>query len=102
MTATGSRPASILDCPTVNTAEISTEASTSPLPPDDPVPCAPVTRPTPASDSANPAQATGLATLRCQAAAITATSTGAAPTRSAASLTLVRVMPAFCSSTEPP
>jgi len=103
VTATGSRPGSSRAWPTVNTAEISTEASTSALPPaDDPVPCAPVTSPTPASDSANPAQATGLATVRCQTAAITATSTGAAPTRRAASLTLVPVMPMFCSSTEPP
>ncbi len=32
VTATGSRPASILGCPTVNTAEISTETSTRALP----------------------------------------------------------------------
>ncbi len=38
----------------------------------------------------------------CQAAAITATSTGPAPISSAAWVTLVRASPSFCTSTEPP
>ena len=61
-----------------------------------------VTRPTPSSDTTNPTQATGLATSRCQTAAMIATSTGTAPISSAAWVTLVRVMPAFCTMTEPP
>ncbi|HEY0717589.1 MAG TPA: hypothetical protein VGD68_08225 [Streptosporangiaceae bacterium] len=61
-----------------------------------------MTRPTPASDSPNPAQATGRATACCQTAAITATSTGTAPISSAACVTLVRATPAFCRTTEPP
>ena len=67
-----------------------------------PPPWPPVIRPTPASDSANPAQATGRATVRCQSAAMTATSTGVAPISSAAWVTLVLVMPVFCTTTEPP
>ena len=56
----------------------------------------------PASDSAKPAHATGRATARCQTAAMIATSTGTVPISSAAWMTLVRVMPAFCSTTDPP
>jgi hypothetical protein len=44
----------------------------------------PATRPTPASDTANPAHATGRATLCCQTAAMIAISTGVAPISSAA------------------
>jgi hypothetical protein len=103
VTATGSRPRSSRTCPTVNVADSSSETSTRPSPAGEaPPPRPPVTRPTPASDTANPAQATGRATLRCQSAAMTATSTGTAPTSSAAWVTLVRVMPAFCTRTDPP
>jgi hypothetical protein len=83
--ATGSRPFSSRVCATVNTADTSSEATTraSPValaPPPWPL----VTRATPPSDSANPAQATGRATARCHSAAITATSTGAVPISRAA------------------
>jgi hypothetical protein len=103
VTAAGSRSASSLPCATVNVADSSSDASTMPSPTGEaPPPWRPVTRATPASDTANPAQATGRATACCQSAAMTATSTGTAPTSSAAWVTLVRVMPAFCTSTEPP
>ena len=59
-------------------------------------------KPTPASDSANPAQASGRATLWPSAAAMIATMTGVAPISSAAWVTLVRSMPRFWSRTEPP
>jgi hypothetical protein len=103
VTAIGSRPGSSRACATVNPADSSSDASTraSPLGVAPP-PAPPVTRPTPASDTAKPAQATGRATVRCQAAAMIATSTGVAPISSAAWLTLVRVMPTFCTRTDPP
>jgi hypothetical protein len=104
VTATGSRPASRWPCPTVNAAESSTETSTRPSPrtvaPPPPPPA--VTRPTPPSESANPAQATGRATARSHSAAMTATRTGTAPISSAAWLTLVRPIPAFCTTIVPP
>ena len=59
-------------------------------------------RPTPPSETAKPNQATGRATVRCHTAAMTATSTGTAPISRAAWVTLVRMMPAFCTMTEPP
>jgi hypothetical protein len=101
--ATGSRPSSSRVCATVNVADTSSDARTS----ASPVALAPppwplVTRPTPASDSAKPAQATGRATARCHTAAMTATITGTAPISRAAWVTLVLVIPAFCSTTEPP
>jgi hypothetical protein len=104
VTATGSRPRSSRPCATVNTADTTSEASTTPSPPTlaPPPPPAPVIRPTPASDTAKPAQATGRANVRCHAAATTATSTGAAPISNAAWLTLVRPMPMFCNTTDPP
>jgi hypothetical protein len=108
VTATGFRPRSSRGWATVNPADSSSEASISrspaALPPPAPPPIAlpPVIRPTPASDSANPAQAAGRAIARCHTAAMTATSTGVAPTSSAAWVTLVLASPAFCSSTEPP
>jgi hypothetical protein len=104
VTATGSRPASIRPCATVNAADSSTEASTRPSPPSfvPPPPPPTVTRPTPPSDTAKPAQATGRATARSHSAAMIATSTGTAPISSAAWLTLVRLIPAFCMMTEPP
>ena len=61
-----------------------------------------MTRPTPPSETAKPNHATGAATARYHAAAITATSTGTAPISRAAWVTLVRAMPAFCTMTEPP
>jgi hypothetical protein len=104
VTATGSRPRSSRVCATVNTADTSSDASTTRSPPAvaPPPPPAPVTSPTPASDTANPVQATGWASVRCHTAATTATSTGAAPISRAAWLTLVRSMPMFCSTTDPP
>ena len=103
VTATGSRPVRMRPCATVNPADITRDASTraSPVAVALPPP-PPATRPTPASDTAKPAQATGRATACCQAAAMIATSTGAEPISSAAWLTLVRVMPAFCTTTDPP
>jgi hypothetical protein len=103
VTAIGSRPRSNRAWHTVNPAEASCPASTSPSPPKlDPPPRPPAMRPTPASDRANPAHATGRATPRPVTAAMTATSTGVAPMSSAACVTLVRSMPRFCSRTEPP
>jgi hypothetical protein len=101
--ATGSWPRSSRVCATVKTADTSSDASTSTSPAVlAPPPRPPVTRPTPASDSAKPAQATGRATARCHTAAMTATITGTAPISSAAWVTLVRVIPAFCTRTDPP
>ena len=101
--ATGSRPFSSRVCATVNVADTTSEATTRASPVAlAPPPWPPVTRATPPSDSANPAQATGRATARCHTAAITATSTGAVPISRAAWVTLVRAMPAFCSTTDPP
>lgn len=104
VTATGSRPASSRLCATVAEADSTSDASTR-LSPDSVAPPPPppaVTRPTPPSDTANPNQATGRATVRCQPAAMTATRTGTAPISRAACVTLVRPMPAFCSRTDPP
>ncbi len=85
-------------------ADSSRDASTRPSPasvaPPPPPPA--VTRPTPPSETAKPNQATGRATVRCHTAAMIATSTGTAPISRAAWVTLVRVMPAFCTMTEPP
>jgi hypothetical protein len=103
VTATGSRPRSRRTCATVKVADTNSEASTRPSPRSvAPPPPPPATRATPPSDTANPAQASGRATVWCQTAAMIATSTGTAPISRAAWLTLVRVMPAFCSTTEPP
>jgi hypothetical protein len=104
VTATGSRPGSSLACATVNVADSTSEARTSPSPamlaPPPPPPA--VTRPTPPSEMAKPSQATGRATARCQTAAMTATSTGTAPISRAACVTLVRAIPAFCTMTVAP
>jgi hypothetical protein len=90
-------------CATVNAADISSDTSTRPSPPSEaPPPRPPVTKATPASDTANPIQVTGGAMVRCHSAAMTATSTGTAPISNAACVTLVRVMPAFCTRTDPP
>lgn len=103
VTAIGSRPRSRRVCATVKVAISSRDASTRPSPPAvAPPPRPPVIRPTPASETANPAQATGRATLCCQSAATMATRTGTAPMSRAAWLTLVRVMPAFCTTTDAP
>jgi len=104
VTATGSRPGSSRPCATVNAADSTSEASTSPSPRTlAPPPALPaVTRPTPLSETAKPSQACGRATLRCHTAAMIATSTGTAPMSRAAWVTLVRVIPAFCTMTEPP
>jgi hypothetical protein len=104
VTVTGSRPARTLACATVNVADITSEASTRPSPrtlAPPPVPPA-VTRATPPSEIAKPSQATGLASVRCHRAATTATSTGAAPISRAACVTLVLMIPAFCTMTVPP
>jgi len=104
VTATGSRPGSSRACATVNAADSSSEASTRPSPlrlaPPPPPPA--VTRPTPASEIAKPSQASGRATVRSQSAEMTATSTGTAPISRAACVTLVRVIPAFCTTTVAP
>jgi hypothetical protein len=103
VTAIGSRSRSIRFWATVNVADTSSDAMTRPSPVvEAPPPRPPVTRPTPASDTRNPSQATGGATDRCQTAAITATSTGTAPMSSAAWVTLVSSTPAFCRITDPP
>jgi hypothetical protein len=103
VTATGSRSRSSPACATVNMADSSSDTSTRPSPPAvAPPPPPPLTKLTPASDSAKPAQATGRATVRCHTAAMTATRTGAAPISRAAWLTLVRLIPAFCTTTDPP
>ena len=104
VTATGSRPASRRPWATVTVADKRSDASTRPSPAEvaPPPPPPAVTSPTPPSDSAKPAQATGRATVRCHTAAMIATSTGTAPISRAAWVTLVRLMPAFCSRTEPP
>ena len=62
-----------------------------------PPPPPPATIPTPASASAKPTHASGPVEPLPVAAAISATSAGTAPTISAAWLTLVAWMPAFCS-----
>jgi hypothetical protein len=104
VTAIGSRPASSRPCATVNVADSTSETSTSSSPrarAPPPLPPA-VTRPTPPSEIAKPSHAAGRATARCHTAAMTATSTGAAPISSAAWVTLVRAIPAFCTMTDPP
>jgi hypothetical protein len=104
VTATGSRPGSSRPCATVNVADSTSEARTRPSPrtlaPPPPPPA--VTRPTPPSETAKPSHAVGRATVRCHSAAMTATSTGTAPISSAACVTLVRVIPAFCTMTVAP
>jgi hypothetical protein len=101
--AIGSCPRSTLACETVKPAEASWEARTRPSPASvEPAPWPAVMKPTPASDNANPAQASGRATLCPSTAASSATSTGVAPMSNAAWVTLVRSMPRFCRTTEPP
>jgi hypothetical protein len=101
--AIGSRPRSSRAWATVNVADSSSDANTSASPAAlAPPPWPPVTSPTPASDSAKPAQATGRATVRCHTAAMIATSTGTVPISRAAWVTLVWVIPAFCTATDPP
>ena len=104
VTATASRPGSSRPWATVNVAQISSEASTSPSPRRLAPPPSPpaVTRPTPPSETAKPSHAAGRATARCHTAAMIATSTGTAAISSAACVTLVRAMPAFCRMTVPP
>jgi len=103
VTATGSRSRSRRPWATVNADDSSSDARTRPSPPAvAPPPPPPVMTPTPASESAKPAQATGRATVCCQSAAMTAIRTGAAPISRAAWLTLVRLIPAFCTTTAPP
>ena len=99
VTAIGSRPRSSDGWTTTNVADSVTDSSTSASPSvDAPPPPPPATIPTPASASAKPSQAAGPVELRPSAAAISATSTGTAPTISAAWLTLVLSMPAFWST----
>ena len=101
--AIGSRPCNSRAWATVNVADSSNDASTSASPTVlAPPPRPPVTRPTPASDRAKPTQATGRATVRCHTAAMVATSTGTVPISRAAWVTLVRVIPAFCTATVAP
>jgi hypothetical protein len=87
----------------VKLAPISSDSTTRPSPAiEAPPPPPPATSTTPTRDTANPAQAIGRATACCQSAAMTATRTGVVPIRSAAWVTLVRLIPAFCSTTDPP
>jgi Lrp/AsnC family transcriptional regulator, leucine-responsive regulatory protein len=103
VTATGSLPRSSRACDTVNPAEASWAARTSPSPPRlEPAPRPAAMMVTPASETPNPSQATGRGTPCPSTPASTTTSTGVAPMSSAACVTLVRWMPRFCSSTEPP
>ena len=83
-----------------STSEISTSPSPHRVAPP-PLPPA-VIRPTPPSEIAKPSHAAGRATARCHIAATIATSTGTAPISSAACVTLVRVIPAFCTTTVAP
>ena len=83
-----------------STSEISTSPSPHRVAPP-PLPPA-VIRPTPPSEIAKPSHAAGRATARCHTAATIATSTGTAPISSAACVTLVRVIPAFCTTTVAP
>ena len=103
VTAAGSRPASIPGWRTMNAAEPVTDSSTSRSPERAvPAPPLPATSPTPASASSEPAHVSGPAALRPSTPTMTATSTGTAPTISAAWLTLVCAMPAFWSRMTPP
>ena len=103
VTAAGSRPASRLGWTTMKAAEPVTESSTSRSPASEvPAPPPPATRPTPASATSEPAQASALLAPRRSSAEMMTTSTGTAPTMSAAWLTLVRSRPAFCSRITPP
>jgi hypothetical protein len=103
VTAAASRPASSRGWTTIIHAAPVTDASTSRSPvgvaPDPPPPA---TSATPASATSAPAHLAAPPLARPDAAAITATSTGTAPTTSAAWLTLVRSMPAFWSRITPP
>ncbi|HEY1640909.1 MAG TPA: hypothetical protein VGG35_09495 [Streptosporangiaceae bacterium] len=102
VTATGSRPRSSAACRTVKAADISSDTRIRPSPLRVEPPPWPATRTTPATDSRYPAQAAGRAMERSPTAAMTATSTGVVPTSSAACVTLVRRMPAFCTKIVPP
>jgi hypothetical protein len=103
VTAPASRPRSRLGGMTMNAAEPETEASTSRSPVTEvPAPPPPATSPTPASATSEPAHVAAPAVLRPNRAAMTATSTGTAPTISDAWVTLVRSMPLFCSTITAP
>ena len=102
-TATGSRPSRSRGWATTNAAESPSDARTRPSPDRlAPPPPPAATRATPPNDTANPVQAAGGPSRRSRAAAMSATSTGVAPTSRAAWLTLVRVMPAFWTRIAPP
>ena len=103
VTAPASRPRSRLGWMTMNAADIDTEPSTNRSPVIEvPAPPPPATRPTPASATSEPAHVAAPAVLRPNSEAMTATSTGTAPTISDAWVTLVRSMPAFCSTITAP
>jgi hypothetical protein len=99
VTATGSRPTSIRGWATTNPADSTRDARTSASPVNvaAPPPSAAIPA-TPASATANPAHETGPTTLRPSPTAISATRIGVPPTSRAAWLTLVRAMPAFCTT----
>ena len=87
----------------MNAADIVTESRTSRSPASEvPAPPPPATRATPASASSEPPHMRRLPEPRPSTAAMAATSTGTAPTISAAWLTLVRSMPAFWSTITTP
>ena len=82
----------------MKSAEPVTESSTSRSPASAvPAPPPPATRPTPASAISAPIHAGAGLEPRRRSAVMMTTSTGTAPTISAAWLTLVRSIPAFCS-----
>jgi hypothetical protein len=98
VTAPASRPASSRGWITMNAADPAADASTSASPIGEvPAPPAPATRATPPTPTSAPSQAGGPAEP-CPATTLRiATSTGTAPTISAAWPTLVRSIPAFWS-----
>jgi hypothetical protein len=98
VTAAASRPASSRGWITMNAADPTADASTSASPASDvPAPPAPATKPTPPSPASAPSQASGPPEPHPAATLRIATSTGTAPTISAAWPTLVRSIPAFWS-----
>jgi hypothetical protein len=99
VTATGSRPASIPGAVVTNIAESTSDPSTNASPVNvDPDPPCEAMNPIPANAAAKPSQDTGPTLARPRPTVNSATSTGVAPTMSAAWLTLVRAMPEFCNT----
>lgn len=102
VTATGSRSASTSGWATVKPAESRADTPTSRSPPSAPPPPAPAYPAIPTVARARPAQVRRSAVDRPSRCAAAATSSGTTPSSSAAWLTLVRAMPAFCTATTTP